>query len=109
MDRHYSTLELAKDDETAQAPELAKHDGTARAPERDYDATAFELDPSALAPEVSKTPHVASSCVDCKVRLCLIQRQKCSTMVPCLRLTATRSLLKTAFMLPGPRANGHGL
>ncbi|KAM0800348.1 hypothetical protein BDR22DRAFT_972912 [Usnea florida] len=39
MDRHYSTLELSK------------HDETARAPERDYDATAFELDTSALAPE----------------------------------------------------------
>ena len=50
MDRHYSTLELAK------------HDATARAPERDYDATAFELDVSVLAPEVSKTPYVARSC-----------------------------------------------
>ncbi|KAL9071738.1 MAG: hypothetical protein Q9161_004002 [Pseudevernia consocians] len=47
MDRHYSTLELVK------------HDETTRAPERDYDATAFELDSSALAPEVSKTPYVA--------------------------------------------------
>ena len=47
MDQDYSTLELAK------------HDETARAPERDYDATAFELDASALAPQVSKTPYVA--------------------------------------------------
>ena len=43
MDRHYSTLELVK------------HDETARAPERDWDATAFELDGSALAPQVRKT------------------------------------------------------
>lgn len=43
MDRHYSTLELVK------------HDETARAPERDWDATVFELDGSALAPQVSKT------------------------------------------------------
>lgn len=47
MDRHYSTLELFK------------HDETARAPERDYDATAFELDTSALAPQVSMTSYVA--------------------------------------------------
>ena len=45
MERHYSTLELAKFDETA------------RAPERDYDAIAFELDASALAPEASKTQY----------------------------------------------------
>ena len=42
MDRHHSTLELVKFDESA------------RAPERDKDATAFELDTSALAPQVSK-------------------------------------------------------
>ncbi len=42
MDRHYSTLELAKFDETA------------RAPERDYDATAFEVDIGALAPQVNQ-------------------------------------------------------
>ena len=41
MERHYSTLELVKFDETA------------RAPERDYDTTAFELDTSALAPQVN--------------------------------------------------------
>ena len=40
MDRHHSTLELVRYDETA------------RAPERDFDATAFEVDASALAPEV---------------------------------------------------------
>ena len=47
MDRHYSTLELVK------------HDETVRAPERDYDATAIELDASALAPQVSKKCYVA--------------------------------------------------
>lgn len=41
MDRPHSTLELVKFDETA------------RAPERDWDATAFELDTSASAPQVS--------------------------------------------------------
>ena len=41
MERHHSTLELVKNDETA------------RAPERDWDATAFELDTSASAPQVS--------------------------------------------------------
>ena len=53
MDRHYSTLQLIKHDETTGALELVKHDETARSPERDYDATAFELDTSALAPQVS--------------------------------------------------------
>ena len=43
MDRYCSTLELVK------------HDETARAPERDWNATAFELDASAVAPEVCKT------------------------------------------------------
>ena len=43
MEGQYSTLELTK------------HDQTARAPERDYDATAFELDPGALPPQVSPT------------------------------------------------------
>ena len=41
MERRHSTLELVK------------HDETARAPERDWDATAFELDTSALALQVS--------------------------------------------------------
>ena len=40
MDQHYSTLEHFR------------HDDTASAPERDYDATAFELDGAALAPQV---------------------------------------------------------
>ena len=43
MDPHHSTLEVVE------------HDETTRAPERDWDATAFELDASALAPEVCKT------------------------------------------------------
>ena len=43
MDRQYSTLELVK------------YDDTARAPERDWDATALELDASVLAPQVNKT------------------------------------------------------
>ena len=47
MERHHSTLELFK------------HDETARAPERDYDVTAFELDTSAIAPQVSTTSYVA--------------------------------------------------
>ena len=55
MDRQNWTLELAGQDEAAQAPELVKHDESARAPERDYDATAFELDASVLAPQVIKT------------------------------------------------------
>ena len=46
MERQYSTLELTK------------HDETARAPERDYDATAFELDRDALAPQVSSQSYV---------------------------------------------------
>ena len=44
MDGHYSNLELAKFDDTARAPEF------------DHDATAFELDSSALAPQVGITP-----------------------------------------------------
>ena len=60
MDRHHSTLELARHDETTQAPE------------RDYDATAFEFDCSALAPEVSKTPYVTRSCVNYRFGLSLI-------------------------------------
>ncbi len=58
MDRHYSTLELIKHDEITGALELVKHDETTRSPERDYDATAFELDTSALAPQVSKKKYV---------------------------------------------------
>ena len=36
---------------------LVRHDETARAPERDYDAAAFELGTSCLAPEVSKSKN----------------------------------------------------
>ncbi|CAD6586035.1 MAG: hypothetical protein ASARMPREDX12_002178 [Alectoria sarmentosa] len=48
MDRQYSTLELVK------------YDDTARAPERDWDATALELDASVLAPQTvpETTPEV---------------------------------------------------
>ena len=52
MDRHYSTLELVRYDETA------------RAPERDYDTTAFEVDASALAPEVSLGILLAKAHID---------------------------------------------
>ena len=54
-DRRHSMLELLEHDETIRAPELVNHDETTRAPERDWDATAFELDASVLASEVSKT------------------------------------------------------
>ena len=47
MERDHPTLELAKHDETAKAPEV------------DHDATAFELDNSAFAPQVSMTLYVA--------------------------------------------------
>lgn len=57
MDLQHSTLELVEHDEIVRAPELVKHDETVQAPERDWDATAFELDASALVPEVSKTRH----------------------------------------------------
>ena len=40
MEQHNTTLELVK------------HDETAKAPERDHDTTDFELDASALAPQV---------------------------------------------------------
>lgn len=52
MDQNYSTLELTEHDKTTTTPELVRHDATARAPERDYDATACELDVSDLAPQV---------------------------------------------------------
>ena len=54
MNGNHSTLELAAHDKSLEAPEPVKHDTTAKAPERDYDATACELDASALAPEVSR-------------------------------------------------------
>ena len=47
MERQHSALELVEYDETA------------RAPERDHDATAFELDASAMAPQVSTTSYMA--------------------------------------------------
>ena len=53
MADHHPTLELVEHDGRPTL-ELVRHDETARAPERDYDATAFELDASCLAPEVSK-------------------------------------------------------
>ena len=46
-------MELGGHDQAVRDPELVHHDETARAPERDYDATAFELGTSALAPRVS--------------------------------------------------------
>ena len=52
MDRHYSTLELVK------------FDATATAPERDYDATAFELDASVLAPQVNRVGFIAGDNTD---------------------------------------------
>ena len=52
MTDHHSTLKLIQDDGRPSL-ELVTHDETARAPERDHDATAFELDASCLAPEVS--------------------------------------------------------
>ena len=52
MTDHHTTLELVKHDGRSTL-ELVRHDEAAQAPERDYDATAFELDASCLAPEVS--------------------------------------------------------
>ena len=52
MTDHHPTLELVEHDGRPTL-ELVRHDETARAPERDHDATAFELDASYLAPEVS--------------------------------------------------------
>ena len=46
MEQHHSTLDLVK------------HDETAKAPDHDHDATAFELDAIALAPQVSITSYV---------------------------------------------------
>ena len=58
MELHHSALELVN------------HDETARAPERDWDATAFELDTSALAPQVSKTEYLVRTYSDQRSRLC---------------------------------------
>ena len=52
MTDHHSTLELVEHD-GGPTLELLRYDELARAPERDHDATAFELDTSCLAPEVS--------------------------------------------------------
>ena len=52
MTDHNSTLDPVQHD-GCPSLELVIHDDTARAPERDHDATAFELDASCLAPEVS--------------------------------------------------------
>ena len=53
MTDHHSTLELVEHDGRSTL-ELVRHDESVRAPERDNDATAFELDTSCLAPEVSE-------------------------------------------------------
>ena len=53
MAEDHPTLELVEHDGRSTL-ELFRHDETARAPERDNDTMAFELDPSCLAPEVSK-------------------------------------------------------
>ena len=45
--------------------ELLKHDESARAPERDFDSTAFELDASRLAPEVSDLCMLKAK-IDCR-------------------------------------------
>ena len=52
MAEGHPTLELIENDDRSTL-ELSRHDDIARAPERDYDATAFELDASCLAPEVN--------------------------------------------------------
>ena len=57
MERHYSTLELVKFDETIGAPE------------RDYDATAFELDTGACAPQVNKPCYVAGHYTNQKIQV----------------------------------------
>ena len=54
MTDHHPTLELIQHDGRPTL-ELVNHDETARAPERDYRATALEVDASCLAPEVSES------------------------------------------------------
>lgn len=99
MDRHYSTLELVK------------HDETARAPERDWDATAFELDPSAVAPEVCKKLVRNKKSHDQRYRLYLRRSQKYSTITHFLKFTVTsRSRLKNALLatkVSSLGSNGH--
>ena len=55
MDRYLSIMDL---DEAAKAPEVNYGAGLFVAPEWDHDASAFELDGNALAPEV-ETPPIA--------------------------------------------------
>lgn len=89
MYQNYSTLELTEHDHTTTAPELVRRDVTARAPERDYDATACELDVSALAPQVRQAcSSIYHRIIVMKVyRLYLMTRRKCSTIARCLRST----------------------
>ena len=85
MDRHYSTSEPIK------------HDETTRAPGCDCDATAFELDPSAMAPKVCKKLVRNKKLCDQRYRLYLRRSQKYSTITHVLKFTVTsRSLLKNA-------------
>ncbi len=110
MDRHYSTLELVRHDETSGAPELVRHDETSRAPERDYDTTAFELDGDALAPQVIKRLSAIIVYTDSELRLYLTQCLKYFLTLQPLRSTR-RILIKNvlpASMLPSLRSNGHG-
>ena len=101
MVRHYSTLELVR------------YDDTARAPERDYNATAFELDGAALAPQVNKKYNVAVLRVSTnhEYRLYLTKHHKWFTIARFLRPRVRISLLKNALLVfpsPNPRSNGRG-
>ena len=98
MDKHYSTLELVRYDETA------------RAPERDYDTTAFELDSNALAPQVSKTWSLVFFFTDSVLRLYLKLRHKYSITFQLLKSTRRILVEKVlpASMSPSVRLNGHG-
>ena len=76
---HYSTLELVE------------HDQTATAPERDYAATAFELNGRCLGPKVCNY-----MLVDCKsdyeYRFCLVQRHSFFIDTLCLQsISVSRS------------------
>lgn len=88
MDRHHSTSEPVK------------HDETARAPERDWDATAFGLDPSAMAPKVCKKLVRNKKLYDQRYRLYLRRSQKYFTITHFLKFTVTwRSLLKNTLLV----------
>lgn len=78
MAEGYPTLELAQNDGRPTL-ELFKHDETARAPERDKDTTAFELDASCLAPEVSLEVKWEKMDSEYKHRFYLAQDRSCST------------------------------